>query len=72
MQWQELEERSNLEEGCRVYCVAAGTIVGRDKSGRSLMVTEEVSVNIGSEWWVTRPVFELVQAMEEKKRHKLQ
>ena len=55
----------------RVFCVEAGTLVGRDDVGNDLIVTETVAVNIGKTWWVAPPAFEVIRQVTEQRAYKV-
>lgn len=47
--------------GVRINIVAAGTEVGKDRDGKSMIVTDEKAVFNGPQAWVTQMVYDKIK-----------
>ena len=51
--------------GMRIEVVASGTVVGKDKDGTDMIVTDESAVFNGPRAWVTQKTYDALKARSE-------
>jgi len=54
-----------MYQGLSIVTVAVGTVVGQDKSGKDMVVTDTEAVSNGRTVWVTARQFDLLKATSE-------